>query len=820
MRFHLLANAHLDPVWLWDWREGLNQGITTCHTVVRLMDEFPELTFLRGESSVYKHIQEYAPKLFDRIAELVAADRWEIVGGNFCQPDTNLPATEVLCRQFYAGINYFQHNFKRRPTVAWAPDSFGHSRGWPEIYAAAGMQNLAFSRPFEVDCQLPGPAFWWQSQSGRKILCWRIPFGWYGSERIEIAERLDRYRDEAEKWGLQDIGIFFGLGDHGGGPSRRQIADILKWRYSNPGVTVTFSSLHKFFAALRASKVSFPVVDKELNYTLRGCYSSAAHFKFSYRKTENLLLSAESTNTIISASFGRKGENLQLPWEGLLFNTFHDILPGTAIERAFEDQRALLGMTYHAAQRAQLSALNLLAEHVDTSVPVPEGDMPSAVPVIIWNGLPQPLAGNAEFEVCLDDRPIRAYKGKASELPVSVTDHLGRNVAFQIIENESHFGTDIPWRRRFVVPMDLPAMGWRVLRVAWDERATIAADSSAQIRCKNESVLSNKSITVEARKGAHGISITVGKKKLFGGEGLQVQTLEDHFGSWGGHDGEKEADDISTVLHEWSIIDSRVLEKGPCRGSLWVRLSGGKSLLDLTFYLDKSSIIRVAARLVWNERGARIKLVMPGVGNNAVYEVPGGTVERAHSGEVPGGRWVRVSSQSGIAWLFGSDALYNFDLKEKEFRATIVRSTRYAWSAPSKPSDMPWLPHMDIGEHRFQFGFAIKDSDHLALSGALENPFYACAITPRSNGGLPIGSLLQLPNYVRLLALKPAGRGDGWILRVQGLSNTRKVPFKITWLGEKLQLRPLGRHEIGSWWISRLKSKWHSKEVNVAEEIL
>jgi len=46
---HLLANSHLDPVWLWDWREGLNEGITTCRTVLRLMDEFPELTYLRGE---------------------------------------------------------------------------------------------------------------------------------------------------------------------------------------------------------------------------------------------------------------------------------------------------------------------------------------------------------------------------------------------------------------------------------------------------------------------------------------------------------------------------------------------------------------------------------------------------------------------------------------------------------------------------------------------------------------------------------------------------------------------------------------------------
>ena len=93
IRFHLLANAHLDPVWLWDWKEGLNEGLITCRAVLDLMDEYPELTFSRGEASVYEHIERYDPETFGRIRLQIASGRWDVVGGNYVQPDTNLPAT-------------------------------------------------------------------------------------------------------------------------------------------------------------------------------------------------------------------------------------------------------------------------------------------------------------------------------------------------------------------------------------------------------------------------------------------------------------------------------------------------------------------------------------------------------------------------------------------------------------------------------------------------------------------------------------------------------------------------------------------------------
>ena len=85
LTFHLIGNAHLDPVWLWDWREGFNEGITTCRTVLDLMDEDPELTFIRGDSAIYPHIERTDPKTFERIRRMVAAGRWDVVGGTYIQ---------------------------------------------------------------------------------------------------------------------------------------------------------------------------------------------------------------------------------------------------------------------------------------------------------------------------------------------------------------------------------------------------------------------------------------------------------------------------------------------------------------------------------------------------------------------------------------------------------------------------------------------------------------------------------------------------------------------------------------------------------------
>jgi alpha-mannosidase len=814
-RIHVIANAHLDPVWLWDWREGLNEGIATCRTMLDLMDEFSELTFVRGEASVYEHIERHDPETFARIHAQVATGRWDVVGGNYVQPDTNLPATEVLVRQFKRGLGYFKRALNVRPTVAWAPDSFGHSAGWPEIYAAAGMTSLAFSRPFAVDLKLPGPAFWWEGPGGSRILAWRMPIGWYGSTRVEVESRFDQYLAAMPAWGLENIPVFFGLGNHGGGPSRAQIETVLRWRDRHPEITVEFSTLHRFFAALAEEPAGLPVFRGELNFALRGCYSTGAAVKFAYRRAENHLLQTERTAAAVAAVTGIVAlEDLREAWDAVLFNTFHDVLPGTSIERALADQRSWLGQAWHQTQRAEFGALNRLGIQVDTSVPPAQGDRPTVVPVLLWNSLPVPFDGPVEFEVPLDYRPIDAFRHKTDEVPLVVRDARGRALPFQCVAAENDFAPEVPWRKRFVVRLKIPPCGWHVVTAGWamNDNKSVVQSTDLQTRPGR---INNRHWSIRSAVGSKSITFT-GKAWGVTRLGLKVVTMDDTWGSWGGHDGEEEANHIDKVKAVWKVDAVELIERGPERAALWVRLVQGASRLELTFHLHRDDpAITVRARVFWAEKAARLKLMFSR-GGAAGFEVPGGTVLREPCGEVPGGRWVRVG-KGPRAWSFASDALYNFDVTAKTFGATVVRSCPYATTNRSTPAERPWRSYMDLGEHVFQFALGNGDADPAALAQRLESPPVGLTV-PAVVGRLGrMGGVLRLSAGLQLLAFTRAESTDGWLLRVQN-TTPRQVKGTAVFMDGKIPLGPISPGRIHTVLFRPVGRNWKAIPVNAAEE--
>jgi alpha-mannosidase len=836
--FHLLANAHLDPVWLWDWREGLNEGITTCRTILDLMDEDGEMTFLRGEAAVYAHIERHDPETFRRIAAYVEAGRWDVVGGTWVQPDTNLPATETFARHFARGGHYFATRFGVRPRIAWAADSFGHAAGLPDILTAAGMEGYAFTRPGGKQVPLAKPAFWWEGAGGGRVLAYRPPAGWYGSERDEMPKRLDAFLSAAQGAGLENVGVFFGVGNHGGGPTRRQIADVRRWAEAHAGeVRLVWSGLHRFFDALRAEAADksadfLPTHRGELNFVLRGCYSSVARFKFLYRKAEALISRAETTATAITAAGITESAAADLgdAWETLLFNSFHDILPGTSIERAYDDQTAQLGGAIHAAQRAETDALLALARRVDTSVPVPEGDRPSAVPFLVWNPHPEPFVGHVEFEACLDYRPVWEYVDRPEALPVVLRGPDGEPVPFQNVATEHMFSPHLPWRRRVVAQVGVFPLGWSVYTLGWEEggiappkRRIEATPASAPAA----GAITNGTYSVRTAVGDSGITVErEGRSLLPGGDGLlSLITVEDPWGSWGGMGEEPESLELSTLRERWTVQRVETLESGPERASLWVRLAGGRSWCDLTFRLYAGrDAVDVDARVLWNERAARLKLVMPVGAGSATFDVPGGQVERsAPTGEVPGGRWVEAGSVG-----FASDALYNFDLTgDGTLRATICRATRYAAERPEGADDAPWRPAVDAGELRFRFLLTGNrplrgDNPLRNLSCELERPLVVLPVSP-SPGDLPRNGSLPNPNstLTSLLAFKPAEDGDGFIVRLQ---NESYIPLPIIlpgWITADRQLPDRGLispHAILTWRLTRDEAgAWTARPTTIQE---
>ena len=561
----------------------------------------------------------------------------------------------------------------------------------------------------------------------------------------------------------------------------------------------------------------------ELNYCLRGCYVSVAKLKYAFRKTEAAVTRAEEADSAIAAALAQAPAALGPAWDSLLLNSFHDILPGSSIERACDEQIAWLGLARQQALAAENRALNQLMRRVDTRRSrAPEGDQPGSVVQLVWNPHPWEYRGAVELEASLDYRPIWSYRGRTAEQPVAVRGPAGQLLPAQVVETEHSAMPDFPWRKRVVVPMTLPPLGWTVMELAWEEGnpPLSRADSPTAARRLGDGAIGNGIFTVEAAAGEAGVRLCRDGKALFSGAGLGVVTVGDPWGSWGGMGEEPASLDLSTVRHAWSVAASAVLEAGPERAVLAVRLTGGRSRLDLRFMLYHSQpTVEVAARLFLDERSARVKLCLPAGGERAVFEVPGGEAERGPAGEVPGGRWVRVRTPQG-ALGFASDALYGFDLKDGVLRASVARASRYANDVVTAPEADPWRPVVDGGELVFRFLLTSgeeAENDLPRLARELEmTPFTACV--PAKPGDLPRqGSLLEVrPAGLQLLALKPAEDGEGWVLRLRETSG-QAVKAAITWCGRPLKLGALAALGIASWRLRYLAGAWSAVRVNTQE---
>lgn len=759
LRVHLICNAHLDPVWLWDWREGMNEGIQTCRTMLDLMDEFPDMTFIRGESAVYEHIERHAPDVFTRIRKQIEAGRWDVVGGTYIQPDTNLPATETFCQHYEMGKRYFKDRFGVDVRVAWAADSFGHAAGLPDVMANAGIRFFAFTRPFPKTLPIDKPIFWWRGPSGAQVLSYRPTIGWYGTERHELPARLDAMVDEARTHGLNNISCFLGLGNHGGGATRRLLRDARAWAQEHPDIDVVFSGLHQFFEALDAELKSkptdfVPVHDRELNFTLRGCYSSCARFKFQYRRAESQLIGAEQVASLVATRADSPAADLSTAWKTLLFNSFHDVLPGTSIERAMDEQLMQLGGVQHAARDVELEAVNRLA--ADLAIPKPvhrDDDTPDPVPFLVINPLPIAYRGPAEFEACMDYRLLYPMSADLASLKVTLRDDTSAIIASQGIANEHTAMRDVQWRRRVVANVDLPPFGYRVYQLGIDNEngvhpAPVSLDAPPRIALGE--------LAIEAHSGSDVIRITRNGNPLFG-DGIRMITVDDPHGSWGGGD----KPDALPLRHTWTIQKAIVLEDGALRKRIWVQMTGGRSRAELTLSLMQGhDAVDAGVRMMWDERSARVKLVFSGCGDIGTFDVPGATIVRESGcGEVPANRWVQAKGKAGTIG-FASDSISSFELTAGEFRPTIARASRYADGSTIGPDEEPWLAATDIGELKFNFLLTDKPETVPTLARQLERPIIVQTVARGAGTRSPNGALGSVePNSVEVLAIRQGETG-------------------------------------------------------------
>ena len=362
---HHVAHAHIDMDWLWGLHETVDVTLNTFRTMLDLMEEYEEFTFSQSQCAVYRMTEFYDPALFRRLKQRVREGRFEFAGSSWVELDKNMPNLESMARHILYTKQYLNKTFGipfENVNLDFHPDTFGHSSAIPEIFRAGGIKFFYHCRGMDGDY-----LYRWRGPSGAEVLALNEPL-WY-NDRI-LPMYLSQVPKVCNTYGVKDMMKIYGAGDHGGGPTRQDIERIIDMKSWPVAPTIIFSTYAKYFAAIEPYRENFPVVEGEHGPTFTGCYTSQSRIKMANRIGEDRLQAAEAVTAFAVQKTGMEDFNDQFrtAWERILFNQFHDILPGSNIPESREHAMGAFEEAMGCVMAATSASLRAFADAIDTSM--------------------------------------------------------------------------------------------------------------------------------------------------------------------------------------------------------------------------------------------------------------------------------------------------------------------------------------------------------------------------------------------------------------------------------------------------------------------
>ncbi len=340
-QFYAVGNAHIDICWLWPYRETRRKVARTFAAQVRLMDLYPEYRYVQSQPEAYQICKELYPALYGRIREKVRAGQWIPEGSMWVEPDTNMASGESLVRQLLLGKKFFRDEFGVDCQVLWLPDTFGYSAVLPQLLKGAGVRYLTTQKIFwsyNGGDRFPYHYFTWQGMDGSEITSFLHMDYTSHTDARTVAER---WRDRVQKRGIRRFLLPFGYGDGGGGPTRDDLEDVRRNADLEGIPQVRMETPQKFFEDCAADGGPRNRYTGELYFQAhRGVYTSQAAIKRGNRRSELALREAEIWSAAAKDRIAYPGRELDRCWKATLRNQFHDILPGSSIERVYTEARA------------------------------------------------------------------------------------------------------------------------------------------------------------------------------------------------------------------------------------------------------------------------------------------------------------------------------------------------------------------------------------------------------------------------------------------------------------------------------------------------
>jgi alpha-mannosidase len=790
-RIFLLGHSHLDLAWLWPISETWEVAQRTFESVLKLQQEFPNLIYCHSSPALYAWIEQHRPDLFAAIQQQVALGRWEIAAGTWVEPDLNLINGESIVRQILYGQRYVAEKFGLLNQVIWLPDSFGFCATLPQFLQQGGIKYFVTQKLSWNDTTVfPFGVFWWRSPDGTEILS--LMSNSIGEDINPI--KMANYAIDWEKQtGLKDALWLFGCGDHGGGPTKDMLNVASRWQKSPflPSLEFTTSDAYlqrisrlestintqEFISAISSQTEeekpnSLPVWNDELYFEFhRGCYTTHAHQKRWNRHCEGLLYQAElfASLATLSAAVAYPKAQLEDAWKKVLFNQFHDILPGASIPAVYIDANQAWQEVDRVGSEILESSLKAIASQID----FPSPPQPEALPIIVFNPLnwqrsevvavPLPTSSFQHWEI---------YDLERNPLPSQISE--GSVLLF--------------------LANDIPSVGYRVFWLC--PQQTVKLESKIN---RKDWVLENEflRVTVDDKSGEFcSIFDKIHHREIVNQQGCnQLQAFQDSGQYWDAWN-----IDPNYAEHPLPPTDLKSIDWVD-QGDIQQRLRVVRQLANSEFYQDyilsvESPILKIVTTVNWQEQQVLVKAAFPLniQADYATYEIPCGAIKRPTQPqeprekakwEVPALRWADLSTSSlqekqvegadlpaskeefdevsyGVSLL--NDCKYGYDSQSNQLRLTLLRSPK--WPDPTA----------DRGEHKFTYALyphtGSWQSAHTVRRGyelnlPLQVMIYPATETTKIKSLAPVGCLLDLSaeNLV-LMALKQSeDHPQKWILR-------------------------------------------------------
>ena len=691
-KLYLVCNAHLDPVWLWGKREGIAETISTFRVAADFCEEFDGFVFNHNEAVLYEWVMENDPALFERIKKLVAEDKWKIMGGWYLQPDCNMPSGESFIRQIRIGHEFFKKHFGKVPEVAINFDPFGHTRGLVQILAKSGYKGYVHCRPKRTDGVTD---YVWRGFDGSEVIAHYAP-DTYASLKGHAVEKIQKYIEENadRKNGF----LLWGIGDHGGGPSREDLVAIKDFMAKND-IEIAHSFCEEYFDTI--DKDLLPVTEKSLTHIFPGCYTTMVRIKHNHRLLENKLAVCDK---MFAHTGDKTNEDYTKSEKALAFLEFHDILPGTSVKTS--EAECLNHFGY---------ALETVEDHITKAFLKLCGGQPKAkdgeIPVMVYNPHPYEVECEVTCEFQLQDQNWNENETTV----IKVKDASGKYLLCQNEKEDCTFNLD--WRKKVVFYATLAPMCMNRFDCELYPTENYNRIGDCE-QTKTHFVIKTDKLWVEINKTTGLIDkYSVDGKDILAEGSAKICEFADNEDPWGmsGDRFDKKcgefkllSDNEANIINGYpdeQISNVRVIENGNVRTVIQATFAHGKSYAFITYTIPKNGgYIDIKAKTLINDVNKLYKLCFKTVdGGRFLGQTAFGTQILENEGtEVVFHKWCGLND--GLCVI--NKGTYGGSFKDNELALTLLRTPVYSAHPIEERQLAPHdrrHEHIDIGERDFEF---------------------------------------------------------------------------------------------------------------------